>query len=107
MKEIIFKGTSLDDIRDFPFEAKREVGYQLDRIQNGLEPSDWKPMPSVGAGVREIRVRDQSGAFRVIYVAKFEEAIYVLTAFQKKQQKTPQREIDIAKKHLSEIQNDR
>lgn len=106
MKPIIFKGTSLDDIRDFPLEAKREVGYKLDKIQRGVEPNDWKPMINVGVGVREIRIKDASGAYRVIYVAKFEDAIYVLTAFQKKQQKTPANEINKAKRHYAEIRND-
>lgn len=103
MKRIIFTGSSIDDIRDFPIEARRETGFQLDRVQNGLDPIDWKPMSSIGKGVREIRVRDQSGAYRVIYVAKFEDAVYVLSAFQKKQQKTPQSEIKKAKRHYAEI----
>jgi len=103
MKKVFFKGSSIDDIRNFPTEARREVGFQLDKIQNGLEPTDWKPMPSVGKGVREIRVKDQTGAYRVIYVARLEDGIYVLTAFQKKQQKTPKQEIDKAKRHYSEL----
>lgn len=103
MKKVFFKGSSIDDIRNFPTEARREVGFQLDKIQNGLEPTDWKPMPSVGKGVREIRVEDQTGAYRVIYVAKLKDGIYVLTAFQKKQQNTPKQEIDKAKRHYSEL----
>ena len=79
------------------------MGFQLDKVQQGLEPSDWKPMPSIGSGVREIRVKDETGAYRVIYVAKLADAIYVLTAFQKKQQKTPKREIDKAKRYYAEI----
>lgn len=74
----------------FPGEVRREAGYQLARVQAGKDPADWKPMPSVGLGVNEIRVREDSGAFRVIYVARFAEAIYVLHAFQKKAQKTPE-----------------
>ena len=103
MKQIFFKGSSIDDIRNFPIDARREVGFQLDKIQNGLEPTDWKPMPSVGKGVREIRVKDQTGAYRVIYLVKLEDGIYVLTAFKKKQQKTPKPEIDKAKRHYSEL----
>ena len=71
------------------------AGYQLGRVQAGKEPADWKPMPSVGLGVNEIRVREDSGAFRVIYVAKFEEAVYVLHAFQKKAQKTPKHDMTL------------
>lgn len=70
MKPISFRGNSLDDLRQFPLDARREAGYQIDRVQNGLEPSDWKPMNSVGQGVKEIRIRDADGAFRVIYLAK-------------------------------------
>lgn len=103
MKQILFKGTSLDSIRSFPADAKREIGYQLDKIQNGLNPTDWKPMPSIGKGVREIRIKDQTGAYRVIYITKLEDAIFVLAAFQKKQQKTPKHEIETAKRHYSEL----
>jgi phage-related protein len=73
MKQAEFRGTSLDDLRAFPEEAKREAGYQIDRVQKGLEPDDFKPMTTVGRSVYEIRVQDQSGAFRVIYIAKFEK----------------------------------
>lgn len=89
MKPIVFKGTSLDDIRNFNADVRRQAGFQLDKIQQGLTPHDWKPMPSIGKGVREIRIRDNTGAYRVIYVAAFETAIYVLSEFQKKQQQTP------------------
>ena len=103
MKKVFFQGSSIDNIRNFPTAARREVGYQLDKVQNGLDPTDWKPMPSVGKGVREIRVKDQMGAYRVIYVVKLEDGIYVLTAFQKKQQKTPKQEIDKAKRNYAEL----
>ncbi len=103
MKEIVFKGKSLDDIRDFPIDAKREIGYQLHKVQHGFDPSDWKPMSSIGKGVREIRVKDETGAFRVIYIATLADAIYVLSAFQKKQQKTPKNAIDQAKRHYKEV----
>jgi phage-related protein len=66
------------------------------RVQRGHEPTDWKPMMSIGAGVNEIRVRDDTGAYRVVYVAKFDEAIYVLHAFQKKTPRTAKRDIDLA-----------
>jgi phage-related protein len=65
-------------------------------VQQGLEPSDWKPMPTVGSGVREIRIRDETGAFRVMYVTKLDDVVYVLHAFQKKTQQTARRDLDLA-----------
>ena len=103
MKDIQFIGRSLEIIRDFPDAAKREAGYQLDRVQHGLDPIDWKPMSSIGPGVREIRIKHE-GQYRVIYIAKFEEAIYVLHAFQKKTQKTNKQDIDAAKRALKTLQ---
>jgi phage-related protein len=103
MKPIEFVGGSLDDLRTFPASARRELGYQLDRLQNGLEPEDWKPMTGLGAGVREIRVRDQSGAWRAIYIAKLADAVYVLHCFQKKTQKTLKSDIDLARARLGEL----
>ena len=100
MKPIAFQGTSLDDLRAFPETARREAGHQLDQVQRGLEPDDWKPMPSVGPGVREVRVRDEAGAFRVIYTATRPEAVHVLHAFQKKTQATAKRDLDLARARL-------
>ena len=102
MKDIQFCGRSLEVIRGFPMVAKRETGYQLDRVQHGLEPTDWKPMPAVGSGVREIRIMHE-GQYRVIYVTKFADAIYVLHAFQKKTQKTRKQDIDAAKQALKRL----
>lgn len=104
MKEIEFKGRTLEAIRDFPEAARQQTGYELDRVQRGLEPTDWKPMKSVGLGVKEIRVRTEDGAFRTIYVAKFGNTVYVLSAFQKKSQKTPNSHLDMAKRHYQEIE---
>ena len=84
-------------LRGFPQGARRSAGYQIDLLQHGLEPEDWKPMKTIGLGVKEIRIRDTVGAFRVIYVAKFEEAVYLLHCFQKKSAKTPQAEIELAR----------
>lgn len=70
MRPIRFLGSSLDDLRHFPADARQEAGYQLDKVQHGMEPTDWKPMKTVGAGVKEIRIKDDAGAFRVIYLAK-------------------------------------
>ena len=103
MKDIQFIGRSLDSIRDFPDAAKREAGYQLDRVQHGLDPIDWKPMSSIGPGVREIRIKHE-GQYRVIYIARFEEAIYVLHAFQKKTQKTSKQDVDTAKRAMKTLQ---
>ncbi len=88
MKPVRFVGDTLQAIRNCPIAAKNKAGYQLERVQRGLDPQDWKPIRSIGAGVREFRVRDESGAFRVIYLATLREAIYVLHAFQKKTQHT-------------------
>lgn len=85
MKRLRFIGSSLDDMRNFPADARRQAGFELDAVQRGLEPSDWKPMTGIGTGVREIRIH-VLGEWRVIYVAKIEDAIYVLHAFQKKTQ---------------------
>lgn len=102
MKSIVFLGSSLDDLRGFPADARRQAGYQLDRVQRGLDPDDWRPMPSIGAGVREIRVRERAGAFRVIYVATFADAVYVLHAFQKKTRQTAKRDLDLAASRLQQ-----
>src|SRR5690348_3053593 len=105
MKPVVFLGDSLDHLRNFPDRARRNAGYQLDRVQRGLEPDDWKPMPGIGNGVREIRVRDTSGAYRVVYIATFADAIYVLNAFQKKSQRTPARDLDLAHARLRELKS--
>lgn len=95
-KPLEFRGSSYNDLLDFPRGARREAGYQLGLVQFGLEPDDWKPMSGVGAGAREIRIREEGGAFRVIYVAKFEDAIYVIHCFEKKTQATAKTDIDLA-----------
>jgi phage-related protein len=103
VRPLTFVGDSLERIRDFPLEARKEAGVQLHKVQLGLDPSDWKPMPSVGLGVREIRIRDEMGAFRILYVTRIEDAVYVLHAFQKKTQRTPQRELELALARLKQI----
>ena len=95
-KQIRWVGSAYDDLLAFPKDARKKMGFQLGRLQAGLEPSDWKPFDEVGAGTREIRTRESSGIFRVMYVAKFEEAIYVLHCFQKKSQATSNRDKIIA-----------
>lgn len=100
MKQISFLGDSLARLRDFPDDARAEAGHQLNEVQNGKDPDDWKPMKTIGPGVREIRIRDRSGAFRVIYLATLPEAVLVLHAFQKKTQATAQKDIDLAAQRL-------
>jgi phage-related protein len=102
MKPLYFVGSALEDLQAFPRSPRREAGYQLDRVQYGLEPSDWKPITTIGSGVREIRIHYQ-GQYRVVYVAKFGDAVYVLHAFQKKTQKTRKQDIEIARRRLKEI----
>lgn len=103
MKEIIWLGSSLDDIKEFPDNAKRQAGFQLHKLQHGDEPNDWKPMKSIGPGVREIRIHEEDGAFRIIYVVKVADKVHVLHAFQKKTQKTSQKDLDLAKRRLKEV----
>ena len=102
MKPLNFIGSSLDDLRNFPDEARKAAGFELYSVQCGLEPSDWKPMPGIGRGVKEIRVH-VLGEWRIIYVAKFEDAVYVLHSFQKKSRKTNQRDVEIARKRYGQI----
>ena len=100
-KPIEFLGDSLRSLREFPDDAKRDAGYQLDRVQHGLQPDDFKPMPAIGKGVEEIRVRDDTGAYRVIYTARLADAVYVLHAFQKKAKTTSKRDIELAKQRFA------
>ena len=102
-KPLHFLGSSLDDLRAFPDEARRDAGFNLDFVQRGMEPLDWKPMQAVGPGVKEIRVRDAAGAFRVVYLAARPEGVYVLHCFQKKTQKTRKADIDLAASRLRSI----
>lgn len=106
-KPVTFHGDSLDRIREFPDDARRDAGHELHQVQQGLEPSDWKPIPTVGPGVREIRIRDAVGAYRVIYIATFADAVHVLHAFQKKSQKTPQGDIELAAARLRQLKRER
>jgi phage-related protein len=94
-KAIVWMGTSLDDLRAFPTDARHDAGFQLEQVQLGLDPDDWKPMHSVGAGCREIRIRTGDGAFRAFYVTKFGDQAYVLHCFTKKSRKTTQKDVDL------------
>jgi phage-related protein len=95
-KDIRWVGSSYEDLLACPKAARKEAGFQLGKVQAGLEPTDWKPFDEVGAGTREIRISDAKGTFRVMYVAKFEEAVYVLHCFQKRTQATSKQDKDIA-----------
>ncbi|MBZ5725834.1 MAG: type II toxin-antitoxin system RelE/ParE family toxin [Acidobacteriia bacterium] len=103
MRPVRFLGDSLKCLRDFPEDPRHDAGYQLDKVQRGEQPDDFKPMAIIGKGVEEIRVTDDSGAYRVIYVARRAEAVYVLHAFQKKTQATSQRDIDTAKRRFAQL----
>src|ERR1035438_2464066 len=95
-KQIRWVGSAYDDLLAFPRDARKEAGFQLGKVQAGLEAADWKPCGEAGAGTREIRIREASGIYRVMYVVKFEEAIYVLHCFRKKTQVTSKQDKAIA-----------
>jgi phage-related protein len=103
VKQIEFISDSLSELRTFPISARREAGFQLDRVQKGFDPDDWKPMKKIGSGVNEIRVRDADGVYRVIYIAKFDETVFVLHCFKKKTEKTAKTNIDLAKSRYKEL----
>jgi phage-related protein len=95
-KQIRWVGSAYDDLLAFPKDTRKEAGFQLGKAQAGLEPADWKPFDEIGAGTREIRIREARGIYRVMYVAKVEEAIYVLHCFHKKTRVTSRQDKAIA-----------
>lgn len=103
MKPITFLGSSLKALRAFPDAARQDAGFQLDLLQRGLQPDDFKPMPAVGAGVEELRVWCEQGTFRVIYIARLADAVVVLHAFQKKTQTTARADIELAARRYREL----
>ena len=103
MKSIRFLGDSLKRLREFPDDARQDAGYQLDKVQRGEKPDDFKPMPSIGKGVEEIRIWDEAGTFRVIYTARVGDMVVVLHAFQKKTQTTSRRDIESARARWSQL----
>ena len=107
MKDIEFWGDSLDVIRNLPEGAKTAAGYQLDRLQRGMQPDDFKPMKSIGAGVEEIRIKESGNAYRIVYIARFGDAVHVLHAFQKKSQKTSKRDLEIATQRYKQVVTER
>lgn len=102
-RTVVFVGSSLKDLREFPEAVLKDIGSQLLAVQFDREPKDWKPMPSIGSGVREIRAKDVSGIYRAVYVAKIAGKVHVVHAFQKKTQKTAQKDLDLAKQRLREV----
>jgi phage-related protein len=96
MKPVVWMGSTREDLIAFPADARRDAGYQLYEVQRGGEPDDWKPMSTIGSGVREIRINEESGAFRVVYLATRPEGVYVLHCCQKKSQKTSRRDLRLA-----------
>jgi phage-related protein len=102
-KEIRWVGSSYDDLLAFPPEPRREAGFELGKVQAGLVPTDWKSFDDVGAGAKEIRIRSASGIYRVLYVAKFEEAIYVLHCFQKTTQATSKQDKAVAESRFRAV----
>lgn len=103
MKPIAFVPDALKALRAFPDQARQDAGYQLDRVQRGLQPDDFKPMPAIGAGVEELRIWCEQGTFRVVYLARLADAVYVLHAFQKKSQATPKADIELAARRYREL----
>ena len=101
-KEIVWVGASLDDLREFPKDARQDTGFQLEQVQLGRDPDHWKPMHTVGAGCREIRISTGDGIFRVFYVTQFGDEIYVLHCFTKKTQKTSKKDIDTGERRYRE-----
>lgn len=103
MKQLVFLGDSKKSLKTFPATAQSIFGFELRKVQDGGEPRDFKPMPSVGKGVEEIRIWVESGTYRVIYIARRPEAVYVLHAFQKKTRATSQSDLEIARRRLASL----
>lgn len=102
MRKVVFEGDALAVIRSLPSTAKQRAGYEIDRVQRGKEPENWKPFPSIGKGVREIRIQ-LGRQFRVIYFAKFGNCVHILHVFEKKSQKTRLSDIDLARERFSKV----
>lgn len=107
MKPVVFVGDSLARLREFPDEARHDAGYQIDKLQRGQKPDDFKPMPAIGRGVEELRVWGDAGTWRVIYLTRLADAVYILHAFQKKTRTTAKRDIDIARQRLAQLRRER
>jgi len=97
IRPVKFRGDALEFLRRFPDDARQGAGFQLDKVQRGRDSDDWKPMRSIGPGVKEIRIRDMAGAFRVIYLAALADAVHALHCFQKKSEQTSGKDIELAR----------
>ena len=102
MKDIVWLGQTYKDVKSYPKKVKREIGFNLDRLQRGLEPCDWKNLVGLGQGIQEIRIHEMN-EYRVVYIAKFAEAIYILHSFVKKTQQTSHKDIELIKNRYAEI----
>ena len=106
-KNLIFRGDSRKRIQGFSAEAQRKTGFELRKVQSGLEPSDVKPLNQAGVGVRYIRVRVSDGIYRTVFYSKYEDAVYILHAFKKKSQTIPNQDMELIKQRFKELQNER
>ena len=103
MKHVVFMGNALACLRAFPSDVRQDAGFQIDKVQRGESPDNWKPMKTIGKGVREIRIKDASGQYRVVYVVDRGGLVYVLHTFKKKTRQTRKSDIDLATQRLKEI----
>jgi phage-related protein len=103
MKPVCFLGDSLEQLREFPVAPRRAIGFQIERLQRGRDPDDWKPIKTVGSGVREIRVRHVSGAYRLIYIASRPDYVYVLHAFRKTTRATAAMDLELARTRFKSL----
>ena len=103
--EIRWVGSSYTNLLAFPKHPRHEAGLQLGRVQAGLDPTDWKPFDEVGAGTREARISDAKGIYRLMYVTKFEEAVYILHSFQKKTRATSKQDKEVAAARYRTVAN--
>ena len=102
MRTVVFEGNTLTLIRQLPDKARLRAGYEIDRVQRDKLPENWKPFPSVGQGVREIRIQ-VGQQFRIMYLVKYENKVHILHVFEKKIQKTRTSDIEIAEKRLKQV----
>ena len=103
MKPIVFIGDSLEILRDLPKVTRQQIGFQLDKVQRGITPDNFKSLSGVGKGVYEIRIRDMSGIYRVIYIAMLKDAVHVLHVLKKKTQRIPKSDIELVKTRLASV----
>ena len=105
VKPAVFHSKAREALQEFPEDVRREIGKAIFDLQKGhkLSMPLSKPMPAVGKGVEELRVKDGAGIYRVFYFARVKDSVLVFHAFQKKSQKTPKNEIEMGQKRLKEL----